>query len=800
MNSQVELSVKPKEVAPAHNFLLNVSSTINSSVSLSAIDQRVLLIDSRHDITIESIFKDELSRYDAIPTEATYDPNIPIWFFSRSYQKKFIDVGAVILTNTKQEIPCEPSEPSPSVTEATTTKRSCPEENPYLAPILFNASEYYVESFLFKTVDVTVPADDKGVRGGIILNETAPGSQAAWIISGISVSEEYGIGLTSPPTSLCTFLAFYIELLIPAAIKIGEIAQLEILIVNLLEESLVVDVTFFNKDKKFRVIRPHAYNWTSIPDGYLQNVVVQNRSIYRMRIEIQPKVIGLELLKVSATSSKAGDIVEKQLVVFPNGFSHNENNAEFVLVESCQKDGKVVNLTCEIPSDVKNETVEIQATVSGDVLALTLLHNDFLVRLPTGSGEQTMINFVPNMLALEYLTAAKQLTTSFNKTVRQHLEIGYQKMLKFRHTDGSFSAFGSADKNGSTWLTAHVGKFLQRAQQFIVDVEDPVIQEALQFIASKQQPNGSFTEDGAVIHENLQSGTGNGVGFTSYIAIVLQESSEFFPQFKSNVESALKYVKANLDSSDIYSLVLVTYLSVMSNDPDQDDLIEKLVSKATKTPKYVYWKKNPQVKTVTNLDIEISSYGLLILDSKPELYKDAFKIFRWLLSNQNSNGGFQSTQDTAVALEALTKYSHKFSTQNTNVFIAIVPDQGPAIDTSINQNTTLIPQSYSLQKNVREIDVNAVGTGYSIIQLSCSYYHEKVAPNPKFNLTVSFDNTSCDNKIILNVRANTVTDLSDMVVFEVEFPSGFLYDHDTILSSAVKVSFTNFNFFFFNKF
>jgi CD109 antigen len=32
------------------------------------------------------------------------------------------------------------------------------------------------------------------------------------------------------------------------------------------------------------------------------------------------------------------------------------------------------------------------------------------------------------------------------------MEAGYQQELTYRHPDGSFSAFGSSDPNGSTWL------------------------------------------------------------------------------------------------------------------------------------------------------------------------------------------------------------------------------------------------------------------------------------------------------------------------------------------------------------
>ena len=42
----------------------------------------------------------------------------------------------------------------------------------------------------------------------------------------------------------------------------------------------------------------------------------------------------------------------------------------------------------------------------------SLSNLDHLIRLPTGCGEQNMLGFVPNIVALSYLTTTDQLTPS----------------------------------------------------------------------------------------------------------------------------------------------------------------------------------------------------------------------------------------------------------------------------------------------------------------------------------------------------------------------------------------------------
>lgn len=71
---------------------------------------------------------------------------------------------------------------------------------------------------------------------------------------------------------------------------------------------------------------------------------------------------------------------------------------------------------------------------------------------------------------------------------------GYQRELKYRHRDGSFSAFGEEGrKEGSSWLTAFVVKSFAQAQPFIfIDSRDLNI--SISYLKSVQMENGCFME------------------------------------------------------------------------------------------------------------------------------------------------------------------------------------------------------------------------------------------------------------------------------------------------------------------
>ena len=54
---------------------------------------------------------------------------------------------------------------------------------------------------------------------------------------------------------------------------------------------------------------------------------------------------------------------------------------------------------------------------------------------------------------------------------------GYQRQQLYRRSNGSYSAFGNADDEGSTWLTAFVLKSFAQAKDYIYVSETDVVDQ-----------------------------------------------------------------------------------------------------------------------------------------------------------------------------------------------------------------------------------------------------------------------------------------------------------------------------------
>lgn len=148
---------------------------------------------------------------------------------------------------------------------------------------------------------------------------------------------------------------------------------------------------------------------------------------------------------------------------------------------------------------------------------------DGLIRMPYGCGEQNMLNFVPNIVVINYLKNSNQLNPAIESKAKKYMESGYQRELTYKHDDGSFSAFGKSDASGSTWLTAFVARAFRQAADHI-DIEEKVIDDALEWLNKVQAPNGSFPEVGKVSHSDMQGGAGQGIALTAYTLITFLEN------------------------------------------------------------------------------------------------------------------------------------------------------------------------------------------------------------------------------------------------------------------------------------
>lgn len=97
-----------------------------------------------------------------------------------------------------------------------------------------------------------------------------------------------------------------------------------------------------------------------------------------------------------------------------------------------------------------------------------------------------------------------------------------------------------------------------------------------------------------------------------------------------------------------------------------------------------------------SVNIEMTAYGLLTI-MEGGSFTDGLPVMKWLLSQRNAEGGFQSTQDTVVGLQALAKFAEKISSKSNNVQVAITyGTEGAESKANVNAANSMILQQYEV--------------------------------------------------------------------------------------------------------
>jgi CD109 antigen len=158
--------------------------------------------------------------------------------------------------------------------------------------------------------------------------------------------------------------------------------------------------------------------------------------------------------------------------------------------------------------------------------------------------------------------------------------------------------------------------------------------------------------------------------------------------------------------------------------------------------------KNPWNKLPKSIDIETSAYGLLTF-LEANYFEDAIPVLNWLLDQQNSIGGFTSSQDTSVGLYAIYKLVLKLAS-NVNMQVEFTYGE-ETHNFNVNKNNAMIMQKLQLPKNTRQVNVTAQGRGLALFRVSYQYNMNVTGPWPMFTLDPQVDKNSNKDHLQISI-------------------------------------------------
>ncbi|XP_051859035.1 CD109 antigen isoform X10 [Drosophila albomicans] len=778
--NSIEISA-PLEAKPSEEVKLKVKTDADSYVGLLGVDQSVLLLKSGNDLSRDDIFN-------GISNFKTSTP------WQRGYGRYPGETsGLVTLTNADY-----PYDTGYINYPEGALPLFSPDTSSIVLYSLASGPEYYENAGTAAAPQVRKEFPETWIylnktttdADGFTLARKIPDTITSWVVTGFSLSPNKGLALTENPSKIRVFQPFFVSTNLPYSIKRGEVFAVPVVIFNYLDKSLDAEITMDNADKEFEFTEAtNEVEEKSIDEvSRVKRVTVPSNSGQSVSFMIRPKKVGTITLKITAISPLAGDTIHQKLKVDPEGITKYENRAVFI---NLPKEGEFnQELKVDIPKEAVPDSGFIEFSVVGDLLGPTIKNLQNLVRMPYGCGEQNMVNFVPNILVIKYLEVTNRKLPSVVQRAQKFLEIGYQRELTYKHDDGSYSAFGKSDNSGSTWLTAYVMRSFHQAAKY-TNVDPKIIMDGLDFLASKQKDNGEFPEVGKVVDFSHQ----NALGLTSFVVIAFFENEEVISKYKENIDKALQYIAEEVEKSDDqYSLSIAAVALQLAKHPQAKKVLAKLKTLAKEQDGRTWWSKTPKSEDSqkesyyhpSSNDVEITSYVLLAL-LEEESAEAAVPIIKWLIGQRSSVGGYASSQDTVLGLQALTKFAYKTGSGSGNIDIDFTSSDNAGNEKKdtipVKPENALVLQSHVLPMNTSKIDFTAKGQGSAMVQLSYRYNLAEKDKKPSFKVTPTVKDTPLQ-QLTLEVCAEYVPledskKDSNMAVMEVALPSGFVSDSDS---------------------
>ncbi|NXS26787.1 A2ML1 protein, partial [Pomatostomus ruficeps] len=631
-----------------------------------------------------------------------------------------------------------------------------------------------------------------GPSGNESVTVTVPDAITEWK-AGMFCTGRNGFGF-APVSRLIVSKPFLVELPLPSSVVQGETFNLKATVFNNLQQCMKIQVTleefahFQLKPCKGCVYsrclcaqEAKTFQWSITAEQLgLMNITLSTEAV------ATKEVCGEEVPFVPKQGQK--DTITKLIQVRPEGVLVEKAHSSILCPEKGNPAQESVSLV--LPLNVVEGSVSATVSVTGDLMGTALQNLDHLVQMPHGCGEENMVLFAPIVYVLQYLEKTRQLSPEIKDRATGFLRHGYQIQLQYQHPDGSYSEFGIKDEYGNTWLTAFVVKCFVQAKPYIY-LDNRVIQAALTWLEFHQLPSGCFRNVGQLFHTFMKGGVDGEVPLAAYITAAYLEAGAT-PE-STVVRRALGCIAPALPrAASTYTQALLAYTFALAKDARRtQELLDMLDRKAIRADGQIHWSQTsskPRTSTSpwsqpVSVDVELTAYILLALLSKPNVTESdlsmASGIMAWLTRQQNAYGGFASTQDTIVALQALAKYAALTHSTQGDAEVRVRSHGGFGKKFQVSYQNRLLVQEVALTEVPGKFLVQAHGSCCVFTRVVLRYNTPSPQGSTSFALQVKTEPVNCtkDNTrsvtVHVDVRYNGKKSTSNMVILEVTLLTGF---------------------------
>uniref|UniRef100_A0A8C8SMX5 Alpha-2-macroglobulin n=1 Tax=Pelusios castaneus TaxID=367368 RepID=A0A8C8SMX5_9SAUR len=740
--NKVDLQFSPDEGLPASNTHLRVGASPGSLCAIRAVDKSVLLMKPEAELSPSSV-------YDLLPVKDLRDYIYQGHHFEEEDDNPCVTLDNIILNGfTYRPFSPDGEGDAYSVLKEmglkvfTSTKVHKPRlcgvnadysDNAMVEDLSHSPMEtirkYFPETWIWDLVTV------KSV-GSADLDVTIPDTITEWKANAFCTSSDTGFGL-SPTVSLRAFQPFFVELTLPYSVVRGEAFTLKATVFSYLTSCIRVSISLA-PSTNFRATPVEKEE-----ESYC--LCVNGRKT--LSWAVTPKSLGHVNFSVSAEALKPELPCGNEIVETP---------------DRGRKDTVIKQLLVEVGGPL---------SPCGDILGTAMQNLHQLLQMPFGCGEQNMALFAPNIYILDYLNKTEQLSEEIKSKA-----IGYLVSGEDGDLVPSLAAF-----------QGHGGSCSCRLCWKNRDVE---------WHWEEWEGSGGLGVNYSLCG-SLQGGVDDEVTLSAYITIALLEIP--LPITHSVVRNALFCLEtaAEQGGNHVYTRALLAYaFALAGKEEKRRPLLDSLDKEAVKEDGSIHWQRPGKQQEADlpfyrprapSAEVEMTSYVLLAyltsrLAPSQEDLSIAAQIAKWISKQQNPNGGFSSTQDTVVALQALSQYGVSTYAKSGGASTVTVRSTGDfKSEFQVDHMNRLLLQRVALPEVPGEYSTGVTGEGCVYVQTSLRYNVLPKLGEAPFVLQVHTVPEICDSSkahrtfgIAINVSYTGKRPVSNMAIVDVKMLSGFI--------------------------
>lgn len=777
MEAPVDLQVSfdRDEVEPGGDVSVNFDAGSRSMIGYSIVDESVFAL-SEGRLNLQQVFNELEQRFMEPQAEAhpKYWTPVPM-----GAQDIIEEAGLQVLKSPNLDVPEQVHEPeleggmrkggvfgnvvmveeamdaaAPMVTATASATQGPVQAEPDSGLVeVERVRQFFPETWVWEPELLT---DD---RGRTEVDLSTPDSITTWRLHAVSSSPD-GFGIAE--TNLKVFQDFFVDPDLPYAVTRGEEFPVTAQVYNYLDKEQQVTVTLAGTD------------WFDIIGSSKTQVSVPANSVLPISFTIRPTQVGTHLVEITGQTTSRADAVKKDIIVEPEGTQRE------MVINGILQD-KDVTLDAALPSGIVADSGKVLLTFTPSLVAQSISGVDDLLGMPYGCGEQNMMFFAPDVEILRYLKTSGQTNPEIQAKAEMFIITGYQRQLTYQHRDGSFSAFGDSDPEGSLWLTAFVLQSFSSARD-VTTIDDSVLDGAADWILDNQNQDGSWDQIGFVHHQEILGGMSGKYSLSAYTALALLE----YGRAQGALDNAQDYLEDNLDDQrdDPYALALAALVLERLGSDRADDALDMLMDLAQQDENGMYWDLEPGVEPTSTMywmppsskNIEVTAYGALVLIEHRDAR--ANEVLKWISAQRNSLGGYGSTQDTVMAFKALMTAAAT-QAKDTDATITVTADGKELTQVRVNAVNYDVLQMVEIPGSSELVTLSMSGKGDINYQLVKRF--NVILPDvPEFTdleFEVEYDAADVAVNDIVDVHARVnytgKANSTGMLILDVAVPTGF---------------------------